>query len=100
MQDFKIEEIRSKYGEYIFRFGIGHLFSNGSDNFTDENIEEAIQQCVKEEQELNEKKAIPIMTAEFKMEIINCANELSKINLWEILRYIYCRRLYIGGLEQ
>lgn len=85
-----IDKIKSNYGEPIFRCSLGHLFEVGINNFNDKIVQNTINKISKEDDKNQ------IMTNDFKIEIIKCAFDLSKIDVWEILRYIYLRKLYIG----
>ena len=43
----KIEEIRDRYGEYVFRGGISHLMDVGIRHLTKENVEKMLK-CIEE----------------------------------------------------
>ena len=91
----KIEEIFRKYNEHIFRMGISHMIAVGSEHFDDENVEATKKNCIQEEAEIKADSGIPIMTTAFKIKIVECSQELSKIPTWELLKYIK-KRIYIG----
>ena len=91
----KIEEILKKYGEHLFRMSISHMFTRGSDHFDDETVEATKKNCIKEEADMKAEGGIPIMTAGFKIKVVECAQELSKIPTWELLKYIK-KKIFIG----
>ena len=79
----EIRAIENKYGLMLFRCGLSHLVSCGAQLLQDEKEVEACKNKIKSETPDN-----AIMTAGFQCEIINCAVELSKINIWDLFRYI------------
>lgn len=86
-----IDKIRDCYGEPIFRCALAHLFNKGTDNFNEEVVNDTINEISKED-DTNQ-----FMTNDFKIELIKCAFDLSKVEVWDILRYIYLGNLYIGN---
>lgn len=91
----EIGAIFNKHGEHIFRMGLTHMIAVGSDHFDDKNVEAAKKSCIKQEQEIEASGGIPIMTASFQIKIILCAQELSKIPTWEVLKFVK-KKLFIG----
>jgi len=68
--------------------GITHLIDVGKRHFTDENVSGWIalikEQAIKDK----EKGAYRLMNADFECEIVRCAAELSKLGIWDLLRYL------------
>ncbi|MCL2375707.1 MAG: hypothetical protein FWC82_04210 [Firmicutes bacterium] len=84
----EIDAIYQKYGHVPFRMGLQHMIETGSNHFDDENIESTKEACHKEEADIKTKGGIPIMTAAYKISIILCAQELSKIETWDLLAFV------------
>ena len=84
----EIDAIYQKYGHVGFRMGLQHMIMIGSEHFDDESVEESKKSCVKEEEAMIAEGKIPIMTANFKIQIVLCARELSKIPIWDLLKFV------------
>ena len=84
----EIDAIYQKYGHVPFRMGLQHMIMTGSNHFDNENVEAAKQECIEEENSTKAKGGIPIMTANYKISIILCAQELSKIETWDLLAFV------------
>lgn len=78
----KIEVIRSKNGEPMFRMAISHLMDVGIRHLTEENVKETCEEIMKED---NSKA---FMTNEFKCDLIKAAYELAQIPHIDLLVYI------------
>lgn len=78
-----IKAIEDKYGLVMFRCGLTHLVSCGAQTLQDTG---EIEKCKEEIQIATSKNSI--MTADFQCEIIDCAVELSSIDIWDLFRYI------------
>ena len=78
----QIKAIEKKYGEHTFRMSITHLLGAGHSNFENVDVEKACKDLIENT------PANYIMTGELRAEIMRCSVELSKIPLWDILRYI------------
>lgn len=87
----EIEVIMNKYGEQIFRMAVTVLFDMGYSNIDAEEVAEAKQQIMAEEQ-----KGLPIMTPEFKCHLLDIALELKQFNIWSLLDFVKVR-LFIGN---
>lgn len=95
-KDFiKIDEIIRQYNEVLFRMAVTDLIDRGSRHYTDKTVKAIKKNCIKEEAEIKADGGIPIMTAAFQIKIVECAQELSKIPTWELLRYIK-KKIFIG----
>jgi hypothetical protein len=84
----EIRAIENKYGLVLFKMGLTHLVDVGIRHLTDENVKEAITQITADDEAYRAKGDVPIMTAEFQCEILQCAAELSKFSVWELFAYI------------
>jgi hypothetical protein len=84
----EISAIENKYGLALFRMGLTHLVDVGLRHLTDENVNEAISQITKNDQENKANGRITVMTAEFQCEIVRCAASLAKFDVWELFAYI------------
>jgi hypothetical protein len=78
----KIEAVRHKYGEPMFRMAISHLMDVGIKHLTKETVEETCKEIMKED----DSKAF--MTNEFKCDLIRAAYELAQISHIDLLVYI------------
>jgi len=84
-----IEKIFNKNGEMLFRMGISYLFGKGTEKVPNIDLDECDKQFHKTEEEILSKgEGIPIMTADFQVDIVRVAKELSEIDLWSLLYYI------------
>jgi len=84
----KIKNIEDKYGLVLFRTGLSHLMEVGHRNLDDDEVEEAIKQIMVQGEEGKAKGKVPVMTPEFQCDILRCAAELAKFELWTLLAYI------------
>jgi CO dehydrogenase/acetyl-CoA synthase epsilon subunit len=78
----KIEVIRNKVGEIMFRMAISHLMDVGIRHLTEENVKETCDKIMQED----DSKAI--MTNEFKCDLVRMAYELAQIPHIDLLVYI------------
>ena len=84
----EIQAIENKYGLMLFRMGLTHLVDAGVSSFDDNSVEEGIKQIVAQGEADEANGVKPIMTAEFKCEIMRCSAELSYFSIWTLFRYI------------
>ena len=87
----KIDEIRNRNHEAIFRMAISHLMDVGIRHLDEENIERTCEGIQKED----DSKAF--MTNNFKCELIRMAGELAKIDHIHLLVYIQREVFYDVG---
>ncbi len=86
--NLKIKEVEDKYGLLLFRMGLTHLMDVGIRHLTKEIIISCYEQINKEEEELIANGKHPIMTAEFQIQIIDCAYDLAQFSPWDLLFYV------------
>lgn len=91
----EIQKLLDQHGEVLFRMSLQHLFMTGSNNFDDTAMQSSKEACIEEEAQLKKDGKISIMTAAFKIAIIDCAGALSLINFWDIM-YFVKKQLHIG----
>jgi len=92
----EIQKIRDKHGEPFFRMALYHLIGKGVEHFDEETVE-ATKQVVREnDAALCETGKIPLMTVSFQNDLIDCAAELSKFGITDILRFVK-HYLYFDG---
>ena len=84
----EINAIENKYGVALFRMGLTHLADVGVRHLTDENVEENIKRIMANGEADKANGVVTVMTAEFQCEILRCASELAKFNIWELLTYV------------
>lgn len=73
--------------ELLFRLGIGHLFSVGYDNLTEDAVQRTIEMIEKEALSEDENN-IPVITPEFRIAILRMALRIREVPLWTLLKYI------------
>lgn len=84
----RVDKIRTKYGEVLFRCGLSHLFAKGTDHFDDENVEATIKAINAQDD------SRMVMTNGFQIDIVKCAKELSSINITDLFLYIQRDMVY------
>ena len=84
----KIEVIRNKTGEIMFRMAISHLMDVGIRHLTEENVEETCKEIMQQD----DSKAF--MTNEFQCELVRTAYELAQISHTDLLVYIQREVVY------
>jgi len=84
----KIRNIEDKYGLPLFRMGLSHLADVGHSRFDDDAVEEWIRNILAQGEKDRVSGATKIMSPEFKCEIVRCAAELAKFNIWTLFAYI------------
>jgi hypothetical protein len=83
-----VEKIQKKYGELLFRMGITYLFNKGTEHLPSIDLNKVRSILEKQEAETKAKGHISLMTVDFQMDFIECAKELSEIELWKLLGYV------------
>jgi len=84
----EIQKIRDQYQEPFFRMALYHLLDTGFKHFTEELIEEAKKTVEESDAALVAEGKTSIMTVPFQNSIIDCAAELSKFGITDILRFV------------
>lgn len=84
----KIESIRNKCGEIMFRMVISHLMDVGIRHLTEENVEETCNEIMQKD----DSKAF--MTNEFSCNLVRMAYELAQIPHTDLLVYIQREVVY------
>ena len=82
----EIRAIEDKYGLLLFGMALTYLIDVGMRNLTEENLNETIEQITAKAGEEN--AGAKIITPDFQCAIIQCAGELAKFSIWDLLRYI------------
>lgn len=78
----RLEAIRNKYGEPMFRMAVSHLMDVGIRHLTKELVEETCEEIMKEDDSKS------FMTNGFKCDLIKAAYELAQISQIDLLVYI------------
>ena len=84
----EIKRIEDKYGLVTFRMGLTHLIDVGVRHLDDENVAECIQQIKAQCEEDGANGVIKVMSPSFECEIVRCAAELAKFQIWDLIAYI------------
>ena len=87
----KIDEIRNRNHEGIFRMAISHLMDVGIRHLNEGNIERTCEEIQKEDDSKS------FMTNNFKCDLIRIAGELAKIDHIHLLVYIQREIFYDVG---
>lgn len=77
-----INSLRRNYGEMIFRMSISHLMDVGMRNLTPELVNEAKNEIMKQDD------SKMFVTNEVLSDVVECAEELAKIDAVDLLVYI------------
>ena len=95
----EIQKIREQYQEPFFRMALYHLIGKGTEHFDDETVAATKKFIREKDAELKNEGNIPIMSVAFQESLIDCAAELSKFNITDILRFVkHC--IYFEGDEK
>lgn len=92
----KIDAVRNKCGEIMFRMAISHLMDVGIRHLTEENVEETCKEIMQHD----DSKAF--MTNEFSCNLVRMAYELAQVPHTDLLVYIQREVVYDvfdGGLS-
>jgi len=84
----EIDAIVEKYSEFVFRGALSHMITVGSNHFEDANVEAAKKSVTEQTKQLEAEGKIPWATERYQFAILDCAQELSKLDTWLILKYI------------
>lgn len=84
----KIESVRNKCGEIMFRMAISHLMDVGIRHLTEENVEETCKEIMQHD----DSKAF--MTNEFSCNLVRMAYELAQVPHTDLLVYIQREVVY------
>lgn len=82
MPNETIRKINNKYGEPVFRMALSHLFEKGREAFQQVDVDKECKSI------LRCKGKNPIITPELQVQIVRCAHELAKPEIWDIFSYI------------
>ena len=82
----KLDALMQK-DEILFRVGIGHLFSVGYNNLSDEAVLRTIEVIEKDALEMDE-ESIPVITPEYQIAILKMAAKIREVPVWTLLKYI------------
>lgn len=86
-----IKNIEDKYGAVIFGMALTHLVDMGVRHLTAFNFNEAVKQINEENEQYS------LISAEFQIEIVRCATELAKFDIWDLF---YCIKCYLQITER
>lgn len=78
----KLEAIKNRVGEPMFRMALSHTFDVGFRHLTDENIEETCNAMMKEDDSRS------FMTNEYKCDLVRTAGEIAKVSIVDVEVYI------------
>ena len=84
----EIAGVENKYGSVLFRMGLTQLVDVGVRQMSDANVKASIRQIIAEGEINKANGVVTVMTPEFQCEIVRCAAELAKFNIWDLFAYI------------
>lgn len=84
----EIRAIEDRYGVAMFGMSLTHLIDTGVQNFTDENVASWLKQIEEQGKENDKNGVTSVLTPSFQIALINCAAEIAKFSIWEIVTYI------------
>lgn len=88
-EDLKaIRALEDKYGLMLFRMALTHLVDVGVRYFSDGDIEQDISQIMAQGEADKTNGVHPVITPEFKCDIVRCAADFSKFSIWTLFEYI------------
>ena len=87
----KLDEIRNRNHEVVFRMAISHLMDVGIRHLDEKNIKRTCEEIQREDD------SRAFMTNDFKCELIKVAGELAKIDHIHLLVYIQREVFYDVG---
>jgi len=74
------------------------MIDKGKDNFTDETIAASKEQIRKDEAEAHEAGKVPVLGVAFQDEILDCALELARQSITDILLFVK-RNILLKGSD-
>ena len=87
-----LDKIRDEYdceGEVLFRTAIQYVVDCGQQNFQDaEWVKEQLDITDKKHDAFDREKKTPFVSREFEKALIECAQEIAKVNTYDLLVYI------------
>lgn len=84
---FHLLDMLMRDDELLFRLGIGHLFSVGYDNLTEDAVQRTIE--IIENAALSEDDgSIPVISPVYQVAILRMALKIREVPLWTLLKYI------------
>lgn len=83
-----IRALENKYGLMLFRMSLTHLMDVGVRYFIDNDIEPDIAQIMAQGEADKANGVHPVITPEFKCDIVRCAADLSAFSIWTLFEYI------------
>lgn len=95
-----LDKIREEYGckgEVLFRTSIQYVVDCGQQNFQDDEwVKGQLDITDKKHDAFEREKKIPFMSREFEKALIECAQEIAKVNTYDLLVYIQ-REVWLDG---
>ena len=96
----EIQKIRDKYGtagDVLFRCGLHHLIDVGARNLTEELVSKTKSEIIAEHDLAQAEGKHLIMTSNFEIAIVECAAELAKLDISDLMIYVQREMYYDGG---
>ena len=89
----KLEAIRNKVGEPLFRMALTHTFDVGFRHLTEENIKATCDEMMKEDDSHS------FMTNEYRCDLVRTAGEIAKVSPYDVEVYVNREMEYSAGEE-
>lgn len=87
----KLEAIRNRVGEPLFRMALTHTFDVGFRHLTEENVEETCNKMMKDDD------SHAFMTNEYKCDLVRTAGEIAKVPPFDVEVYVNREMEYSAG---
>lgn len=98
----ELDRIRDEYGckgEILFRTSIQYVVDCGQQNFQDaEWVNEQLDITDKKHDAFDRENKTPFISREFEKALVECAQEIAKVNTYDLLVYIQ-REVWLGGSD-
>lgn len=101
----ELDKIRNEYGckgEVLFRTAIQYVVDCGQQSFQDEEwVKEQLEITDKKHDAFDREKKVPFSSRKWDKAVIECAQEVAKVNTYDLLVYIQ-KEVYLsndGGID-
>ena len=87
----KLDAIRNRVGEPLFRMALTHTFDVGFRHLTEENIKATCEDVMKDDD------SNAFMTNEYKCDLVRTAGEIANVPLYDVEVYVHREMEYSAG---
>lgn len=98
-----IKSLENKYGTFSLNSAYNYMIEAGRNNFDDESVAKIKADIIETDKKISEQGKTSLITADMQCEIVDIANELSKLPLNDLLVYMQ-EEMYFdvgqGGIDK